>query len=612
MQPSSRRANRLWSQIDASSTIKAAWPFVRPDRRSLVKAGLATLLLTVVEISIPLLSRELVDLITGSSRHIPDLVPWRSTNVVLVLLFGLAFARGGLLGWQRALAGRIGERTAGRLRSTLWTHLQGMPVEETQRRGSGRLLVRFVSDIRSVQRLVTDVLLQGPQDLFVTTVVLAIMAYLNWWMALPAILLIPAYAAIFSFGNPELRRLSRAARRRRTRLSAFVHERIVGLKIVKAQVQEQAEATRVKRMTRALAKRGSRLASTAARIEGAAATAVTCSLALTLALASREIVAGRVTGGTLVAFIMLHGLLTPMLRRIARLNRSAQEAAVSISRLQTTLDQPAEANATRTTRRLRVRRGEVKVKQVSLVGQDGAALLDAVSLEAHRGELVALAGATGSGKSILLDLLLRFKEPTSGRIVIDGRRIDNVSLASLRAQVGWVPQDAPLFDSTLQENVAYGALPSPTRETIVRAVEQAGLGRLVARLPKGIETRVGTGGLTLSPGERQRVALARALLSDPPILVLDELLPGEADEALARMLRDLAREKTVLVMTRQLPILLKADRVYVLEGGRVVEQGRHDDLLGRSDLYRRLVSAEPLLTPVSCLLSPRSGRTAQP
>jgi ABC-type multidrug transport system fused ATPase/permease subunit len=600
---------RLWSRIDPTTALRLAWPFVRRDRWTLARAGVAALLLTAIEISIPLMSRTYLDRITGSHPATQDGALWHDPTVLVGLLLAAALARGAVLAWQRALTGGIGERTAGRLRSRLWAHIQGLPVEKTQRRGPGRLLVRFVSDIRSVQRLVTDVLIQGTQDLLVATVVLVVLVLLNWRLAIPALLLVPTYAIIFGLWNPELRRLSRGARRRRTRLSAFLNERILGMKVVKAHVQERSEATRVRRMTRALAKRGTRLASTAATVEGATAAAVSCSLALTLALAPGEIAAGRLTAGTLLAVVMLLGMLAPVLRRIARLNRTAQEALISLTRLHETLDQRPEVGEQQSTARLHVRDGDVFVKGVSYTAPDGPSVLHEVSLEAHRGELVALIGPNGSGKSTLLDLMLRFKSLTAGRIVVDGRRIDNVSLASLRAQIGWVPQDAPLFDGTILDNITYGTKRPPSEAAIQRAVHRSGLDRVTARLPDGLRSDVGSGGRLLSHGERQRVALTRALLADPPILVLDELSSGvdaEADRAMAATLRALAQQKTLIVATHLIPLLLAADRIYVLEGGRLVEHGTHNDLLRDGTVYARLIGAKasaPLEGPQATLSS---------
>lgn len=581
-----------WRELGPVRAIETVWPYVRPDRWLLARSALATLFLTAIEISIPLTSRAYVDAITGSRGRNDFGLSADSPSFLIAMLLTVAVLRGLLLTRQRSLAGRIGEQTAARLRANLWAHLQALPVETTQRRGSGRLLVRFVSDIRSVQRLVGEVLIQGPQDLVVTTIVLIVLVLLNWKMAIPGLLLLPAYAVIFGLLNPAIRAHSRAARRRRTRLSAFLNERIVGMKVVKAHGRERREAARVQRMTGSLARRGARLAATAARLQGAAATVVTVSIALTLALAPGEIAAGRASGGTLVAFLMLLMHLMPVLRRVAQLNRTTQEAYVSLSRLRETLDQRSEVGVSDVQRRLRVSNGTVKVHRVSHTGRDGVTVLERVSLYATRGELVAVVGPTGSGKSTLIDLLLRFKEPTAGRIVIDGRRITNVSVASVRAQIGWVPQEAVIFDGTLRENIAYGARRPPSADRLEQAIRRSGLSEVVGRLPGGLDGEIGAGGRALSHGERQRIALARVLIADPPILVIDDPASG-ADAAngrrLAELLRTLAHDKTVIVATHEPSILRSADRVYVLDGGRLLEQGTHAELISRRGLYPRLV-----------------------
>jgi ABC-type multidrug transport system fused ATPase/permease subunit len=217
---------------------------------------------------------------------------------------------------------------------------------------------------------------------------------------------------------------------------------------------------------------------------------------------------------------------------------------------------------------------------------------------------VAVVGSTGSGKSTLLDLLLRFKDPTSGCIVIDGRRIERVSLTSLRAQVGWVPQEAMIFDGTLRENIAYGVRRPPSTVQLRQAIRRAGLREVVARLKGGLNGRVGSSGQDLSHGERQRVVLARALIADPPILVVDELSPGadaESSERLAVLLRTLANEKTVIVVTHQPSVLRAADRIYVLRRGRRVDRGTHTELLERSATYRRLMGAAAPQEPQSAV-----------
>jgi ABC-type multidrug transport system fused ATPase/permease subunit len=444
-------------------------------------------------------------------------------------------------------------------------------------------LVRFISDTKAVQRLVSQGMVQLIQDVLFVIGAIAVLTYLNLVVGLGTTLLLPLIALVFWRINPRVQQASRDTRNRRTRLSAHLNERLTGLAVVKIHGRQREEAKRVRKLNRNVASRGARLATAGGQLQGASAATVALVTALTLGLAAEEVAAGRLSAGYLVTSYALIGLLAPVVQRITIFNRTLQEAQISIERLAQTLAEDPESPQEEEFPEVDVSEGLVSVEGVSFSYPDGTLALDEVSLTAGRGELVALVGPNGAGKSTLLELLPRFRQPTNGRIMIDGQNIADVSLESLRSKIGFVTQDTPLFDGTIAENVTYGVRGNASEEQIQQAARLAGVDELVASLPDGWETKVREGRRMLSYGQRQRVVLARALAADPSIIVLDEVGSGldiETQQTLSEELRVLAQHKTVIVATHSMPAMLMADRVYRIDRGRIVEED-HDALLTR-------------------------------
>jgi ABC-type multidrug transport system fused ATPase/permease subunit len=570
-------------------TLGRLWPYLRPERRRLLLVAAATLGLTVVEVSVPILVGKFINSLLSelSGRQPTTTAPVLNNHVILALLAVGALLRGYLLYQQRSLSGRIGQRVTARMRDAVWVHLQEVSLEYTRRRGPGRLLVRFLSDAKAVQRLVSQGMVQLVQDVLFVVGAIAVLMYLNLLVGLGTALLLPLTALIFWRINPKVQKASRDTRYRRTLLSAHLNERLMGLAVVKIHGRQREEAKRASKLNSKVASRGARMAAAGGRLQGASAATVALVTTLTLGLAAEEVAAGRLSAGYLVTSYALIGLLAPVVQRITTFNRTLQEAQISVERLAQTLAEEPESPQEEELPEVQVSEGLVSVEGVSFSYPDGTPALDDVSLTARRGELVALVGANGAGKSTLLELLPRFRRPTDGRIVIDGQDTAGVSLESLRSKIGFVAQDTPLFNGTIAENVTYGVrgeASEASEEQIQRAARLAGVDELVASLPEGWETKVREGRRMLSSGQRQRVVLARALAADPTIIVLDEVGSGldmEAQRTLSEQLRVLAKHKTVIVATHGMPAMLMADRVYRMEGGRIVEEERDDAMLTR-------------------------------
>ena len=568
-------------------TLSRLWPYLKPERRRLLLIAAATLGLTVVEVSVPILVGIFMNsLLSELSGRQSTTAPVMDNRMIIALLAVGALLRGYLLYQQRSLSGRIGQRVAARMRDAVWVHLQEVPLEYTRWRGPGRLLVRFISDTKAVQRLVSQGMVQLIQDVLFVIGAIAVLMYLNLLVGFGVTLLLPLTALVFWRINPRVQQASRDTRYRRTLLSAHLNERLTGLAVVKIHGRQREEAKRVGKLNRKVASRGARLAAAGGRLQGASAATVALVTTLTLGLAAEEVAAGRLTAGYLVTSYALIGLLAPVVQRITIVNRTLQEAQISVERLAQTLAEEPESPQEEELPEVEVSEGLVSIEGVSFSYPDGTLALDGVNLTARRGELVALVGPNGAGKSTLLELLPRFGQPTHGRIVIDGQDIADVSLESLRSKIGFVTQDTPLFDGTITENVTYGVrgdASEASEEQIQQAARLAGVDELVASLPDGWETKVREGRRMLSRGQRQRVVLARALAADPSIILLDEVgsvLDIESQRTLSEQLRVLAEHKTVIFATHSMPAMLMADRVYRMEGGRIVEED-HDAVLTR-------------------------------
>jgi ABC-type multidrug transport system fused ATPase/permease subunit len=593
-----KRLARLLARFQLFETLGHLWPFLKPDGRWLVLVVTATLGLTAVEIGIPVLFGYLVDSLIsrltgqqGSSTMPLGL----GRETIIALLVAGALLRGGFMASQRVIAGQIGQRVAARMRNAVWTHLQELPIEYARWRGPGRLLTRFISDTRAVQRMVARGVVQLFQDLLVVAGVLVAMLVINWRMGLEVMLVIPVVGLVFWFMNPRLQKASRKMRRRRSRLAAHLNGRIRGLEVVKAHGRKEDEAREVEKLNRSVARHGSRREVAAGMLLGSSAAAVALVTILVLVLAAGEVAAGRISAGELFIFYALITLLVPIFQRITVADRNLQEAHMSMQSLSRTLAEPTESPREEDLPPLEIGDGEASVEGVTFDYRDGTRALDDVSLKAKRGELVVISGPNGSGKSTLMELLPRFLRPTSGRIVIDGQDTSKVSLESLRTRIGLVNLSTPLLDGTIAENVTYGARgqggdDEVPEHVLRRAIYLSGLDELVDSLPHGWETEIKEGRRLLSDGQRQQVALARTLVADPDIILLDQAMSVvDADTLrwLVTRLGELAQEKTLIVASNRLSVLLAADRVYTLDHGRAVEvniqalRERHEKNFGR-------------------------------
>ena len=520
-----------------------------------------------------------------------------SLRRIAFLLVGLSLLKAFLLYFAEYLMSYSGQNVVALLRNRLYGRLLHQSAAFFSDQPTGQLMSRVLNDTERVLEAASKSLTDFLRQVFLLLFFLGLIFYINWQLSLLALLMAPVVLGLATRLGRKMRGVSHESQENLARLSQLLQETLAGQKIVQAFGMESYERKRFRRSIGDLVHanlKGARLSALASPMVEFLGYA---SFVPFLFYANRQVQEGLGIGVLVVFLAALFRLYEPV-RKLSRMHLHFQQAFASSSRIFDLLgsrigvkDVPAAVEIDPFSR-------SVAFENVSFRYQQGdVPVLRGINLNLARGEILALAGTSGAGKSTLASLLPRFHDPSSGRISIDGTDIRTVSLRSLRRQIALVPQETFLFDDTIRNNIAYG-LPGCDDARVRRAARMAFIHEFVETLPAGYETRIGERGTRLSGGQRQRVAIARALLKDAPILILDEAtsaLDAESERLVQEALLNLLRERTALVIAHRLSTVLLADRIALMEEGRIVDVGDHDTLLERSASYRRLhrLQSEP-------------------
>jgi subfamily B ATP-binding cassette protein MsbA len=479
------------------------------------------------------------------------------------------------------------------MRTAMYAHLQGMRLDYFQRTRGGQLLTRMLADTEMVKPVLGDWIAELSRSIATALVYVVILLQISWQLTGLALIMVPVL--VFAL-RPLLKRLRGRARHLlddRGEMTSLMQETISGVRLVKAYGAEPYERTRfadaASRYARGVVK-WQKLALISQPISESFGALVT--VVLLWVGASMATGPGRtLEPASFIAFLFVALRLMTPLKYVSNFPSVAQNALAAGERVLQVLDEPPlEARAAGTGTVSGFSAG-IEFRDVSFAYEGGPKVVDRASLSAGKGEIVALVGPSGAGKSTLVDLIPRFYDPTEGAILLDGRDVRTFTLASLRGLMGIVSQETVLFNDTVKANIAYGALDRFTSAQIEAAARAANAHAFIAQLPNGYDTVLGERGTRLSGGERQRLAIARALLRDPPILILDEAtsaLDTESERLVQEAIDRLLEGRTVFVIAHRLSTVQHASQILVLEKGRIVERGRHDELLERGGLYRRL------------------------
>lgn len=534
----------------------------------------------------PLVLRAIIDKgLAGSDR--------RLLLQLCALLVGVLALRAGIHLLSVWLYSYSGLRILFDLRRRVFDRLLAMPAERLHEQRRGDLLARLTSDVDILQRAAAHTVVNAAQDLLTIAGISGVLIWLDPWLTLVLALAYPPLVWLLARTNDRLEQEGRRARRSVSDLYSFFEERLRGLALIREFGRQTAEARRHVRLSRPWIRSNLSLSVVGAVQVSLADITTTLAFVLVFLIGGLRTASGSLSVGSLVAFYTLATRLYRPISGLIDINIDLQLARVSLQRIYALIDSEIPERPARGRRLPEGLRGEVCLENLSLRWEDGTIGLDRLSLEIPPGTYLALVGPSGSGKSTLARTLAGYLEPTSGAVRLDGRALDSYDWRWLRREIGLVSQQTLLFHASVESNLRL-ARPDASDEELLEALAVAGLDELLRTLPEGLDTLLGEDGLRLSGGERQRLALARMWLKRPSLLILDEAtsaLDARTERQILARLRERLEGRTLIVIAHRLPAVSDADRLLVLDGGRLAESGTHEELLERGDLYARLYAS---------------------
>ena len=561
--------------------------YIRPYTKTILTAIFCIVVAAGSNLYVPWIIKDMIDKVLAEKDM--EMLNYISIGIVVVFLIRGIFYFG-----QSYLVSYVGQRVVIDIRGQLYRKFQRLPLAYYDKHRTGEMMSYISNDVAALQNAMVDKLIELITEISIFIGSLGMMFYLDWKLSLLTFAVVPMVGQAMNIFGKKLKKSGTMIQERMADMTAMLQESLSAVRVVKSFVREDHEIKRYdqenERNFEAAMLNIRLMSMLTPTVEFLAALAVT----VIVWFGGYEVVEGKITAGALVAFLTYAVNLANPVKRISRAFGTMQQALAAADRVFAVMDLPETIADKLDAKPLPKVTGRVKVDNVSFSYNEEAPAVKNISFDVKPGQMIAFVGPSGAGKSTIANLLPRFYDVTEGSITVEGMDVRDVTLSSLREQIGIVPQETMLFSGTVWENIRYGRLDA-TNEEIVEAAKAANADEFIRQLPNGYDTKLGERGVNISGGQRQRLAIARAILKDPQILILDEAtsaLDTESEKVVQAALDRLMVGRTSFVIAHRLSTILGADRILVLDHGEIVEDGTHEELLVKGGLYSNLYNIQ--------------------